>query len=133
MSDKLNIGILTDLSFEKFAPTKQNKKAAQPAPGGRKRRKRRTADEIIADLEAEIQRVRERQKQKELKTSPSTKAAIGALKSIDKALDVAATDGNGVLRHTLAEARRTLGGYLEQQGMTLPKAKLPRGRKPSGM
>jgi len=27
MSDKLNIGILTDLSFEKFAPTKQNKKA----------------------------------------------------------------------------------------------------------
>ena len=45
---------------------KQNKKAAQPAPGGRKRRKRRTADEIIADLEAEIQRVRERQKHRHL-------------------------------------------------------------------
>lgn len=112
---------------------KPRKKATKVAAAPRKRKKRRSAEEIISDLEAEIRRVRERQKQRELKTSPSMKASIAALKAIDKALDAAADDSNGLLRHTLAESRRTLGGFLEKQGMKLPKANLPRGRKPGGM
>jgi hypothetical protein len=112
---------------------KPRKKAAKTAAAPRKRRKRRNAEEIIADLEAEIRRVQDRQKQRELKTSPSMKASISALKAIDKALEAAAEDSNAVLRHTLANSRRVLGAYLEKQGMRLPKANLPRGRKPGGI
>ena len=96
----------------------------------RKRRKRRSPDEIIADLQDEIRRVRARQKARELKESPAHKAALAALKAIDKALDAAAEESETALRHALADGRKSLGEYLEKQGVRLPKANLPKGPRP---
>jgi len=94
------------------------------------RRKRRTPEEMIADLQAEIDRVKARQAARELKQSPSHKAALSALKSIDNALDSAAEEGLTELRHVLADARKGLGGYLEERGLKLRKANLPKGPRP---
>lgn len=96
----------------------------------KKRRKRRSPEEIIADLQEEIKRVRSRQRARELKESPSHKAALAAVKSIDKALKVAADESETPLRHALADARKPLGAYLEKQGVELPKANLPKGPRP---
>lgn len=94
------------------------------------KRRRRSPDQIIADLQDEIRRVRARQKAKELKGSPAHKAAIAAVKSLDKALRAAADEGETALRHALADGRKSLGAYLEGQGMVLPKANLPKGPRP---
>jgi len=106
------------------------KKASKKPGTTRKRRKRRTSEEIIADLQEEIRQVRTRQKARELKSSPGHKAALGAIKAIDKALDAATKEGESVLRHVLADARKTLGIYLEKKGIALPKVNLPKGPKP---
>ena len=96
----------------------------------KQRRKRRTADEIISDLQEEIRRVRDRQKSKELRDSPAHKAAIAALKAVDRALDIAADQNETTLRHVLADGRKPLGEHLEKLGLRLPKANLPKGRRP---
>jgi len=95
-----------------------------------KRRKRRSPEEIISDLQAEIRRVRSRQKVRELKESPAHRAALAAIKALDKALDKAADEGSSALRHALADGRKSLGAYLEEQGLQLPKANLPKGPRP---
>ena len=94
------------------------------------RRKRRSPDEIIADLQDEIRRVRARQKARELKQSPAHKAALAAVRSLDKALEAAALESETALRHALADGRKALGSYLETQGVRLPKANLPKGPRP---
>ena len=106
------------------------KKRAKQEGSGRKRRKRRSSEEIIADLQEEIRRVRARQKARELKSSPAHRAAMATIKGIDKALEVAADENESVLRHALADARRSLGSYLEKKGIDLPKVSLPKGPKP---
>ena len=107
------------------------KKAAAPATATpRKRKKRRTPEQIIQDLQEEIRRVRDRQVAKELKQSPAFKAGITAIKAIDKALDAAAEEGQTALRHALADGRRELGKYLEKNGLRLAKANLPKGPRP---
>jgi hypothetical protein len=108
---------------KKKATKKMNKTA-------KKKRIRRSPDQIIADLQSEITRLREKQKAKELKNSPSLRSSLAALKAIDKALDVAAEEGDSTMRHTLADCRRILAAQLEKAGFTLPKANLPKGRRP---
>ena len=95
-----------------------------------KRRKRRSPDEIIKDLQDEIRRVRDRQRARELKESPAHKAALAVVKTLDKALNIAAEEGETGLRHALADGRKALGVYLEKQGLRLPKANLPKGPRP---
>ncbi len=107
---------------------KKKTKSTQGAP--RKRRHRRNADQIILDLQEEIRRVRARQKAREVKQSPAHKSALQAIKAIDKALDAAAEQGETGLRHALADGRKSLGAYLEKQGLQLPKANLPKGPRP---
>lgn len=109
------------------------KKRAKRDGAAKKRRKRRSPEEIIADLQDEIRRVRARQKARELKSSPAHKSALAAVKQIDKALETAAEENESLLRHALAEARRALGAYLEKKGVDLPKANLPKGPKPKGL
>jgi hypothetical protein len=94
------------------------------------RRKRRSPEELIRDLEAKIREVKNRQQAKELKQSPSVKRTLAIVKSIDKALDEAAEEGNNVIRHALADARKPIEAYLASKGIQLPKARVPRGRKP---
>jgi len=94
------------------------------------RRKRRTEEEIIAELQEKIQAVRKRATVKEAKKSPAFKAAFAALKALDRALDVAATEEETLMRHALAQGRKPLAEFLTSKGLQLPKANLPRGRKP---
>ena len=94
------------------------------------RRARRSPEEMIADLEAKIREVKNRAQAKELKQSPSVKEAMKVVRGVDKALKVAAEEGNNALRHALADARKPLAEFLEGQGLKLPKARVPRGRKP---
>lgn len=94
------------------------------------RRRRRTPEELIQDLENKIRDVKNRQQAKELKGSPAVKRTLTIVKSIDKALDEAAEEGNNVIRHALADARKPLETYLSTKGIQLPKARVPRGRKP---
>lgn len=102
-------------------------KATEDSP---RKRHRRTIEELIADLEAEKTALIERLKAKEVKASPAHKAALGAVKLLDKASTVAAEEGETNLRHALAEARERLAEYLEKKGVRLPKARRPRGPRP---
>jgi hypothetical protein len=60
------------------------------------------------------------------------KKALTILRSLDRALNAANEAGHEV-RHGLAAARKPLGEYLESQGIRLPKASMPRGRKPKAL
>ena len=96
----------------------------------KKRAKRRSSEQIISDLQEEIRKVRSRQRAKELKDSPAHKAAMIAIKAIDKALKIAGESDETNLRHCLADGRKSLAAYLEKQGVSLPKVNLPKGPKP---
>ena len=101
------------------------------APGDMvKKRKRRTIEELILDLEAEKAALLERLKAKELKTSPAHKLALAAVKQIDKSSSLAAEEGETELRHVLTEARDKLAPYLEKRGVRLRKPRRPRGPRP---
>ncbi|MDF1797636.1 MAG: hypothetical protein P1V81_00540 [Planctomycetota bacterium] len=108
------------------------KKSAKKAPAKKtaSRRKRRTPEEIIADLQAQIRDVRTRAVAKEMKQSDAVKKAIAAVRALDKGMDHAKEEGNSRLHHALADSRRVLGEFLTGEGLKLPKARMPRGRKP---
>ena len=95
-----------------------------------RKRKRRTIEELINDLEQEKVQLLERLKTRQLKTSPAHKSALLVLRQIDKALNIAAEEGERELQFALAGARQSLGEHLEKQGVRLPKARLPRGPRP---
>ena len=120
----MNERALTKHSF----PMAKKKKADKAAPV--KRRQRRTPEQIIADLQQQIQEVKARAAAKELKQSPAIKKGLAAVRAVDKALELAEAEGNGKLRHALADARRAMADYLVGEGLRLPKARLPRGRRP---
>ena len=105
------------------------KKQARSAAGG-KRRQRRSPEQMIADLQKQIEEVKARAVARELKQSAAVKHALAAVRAIDKALEAAAEEDNTPLRHVLADARKPLAEYLTAQGVRLPKARLPRGRRP---
>jgi len=111
-----------------MAVKKKKKAARKPAPGNK--RYRRSDEELIADLKDRIKELKDRQGSRELKKSAAYKASHSAVKYIDKALTAAAEEGQSALRHALADARRPIAAHLETQGMKLPKANLPRGRRP---
>lgn len=107
----------------KKAPKKATKKKAA-------RRKRRTPEEIIADLQSQIRDVKARAAAKELKQSDAIKKSLAAVRALDKGMEMAKEEGNSRLHHALADSRRILGDFLTGEGMKLPKARMPRGRKP---
>lgn len=93
-------------------------------------RKRRSPEEIIADLQDQIKKVKQRAAAKEMKSSPAVKKALSAVRAIDKGMELSREEGDSLLTHAFADARRSLGEHLEKQGLKLPKARMPRGRKP---
>ena len=95
-----------------------------------KKRKRRTIEELIADLETEKTALLERLKTQELEASPAHKATLVVVKHLDKSAALAADEGETELRHVLSEARDILAPYLEKKGVRLPKARRPRGPRP---
>ena len=99
-------------------------------PNDSSRRKRRTPEEMIADLQLQIEEVKQRAAAREMTQSASVKMTVGIVRQLDKALDLALEEDQTVLRHALADARKPLASFLSAKGIKLPKARVPRGRKP---
>ena len=89
-----------------------------------KKRNRRSEEQLIADMQAEIERLKKRAQARKAKKSPSLKATTDALRSIDTALRSAE---GGALKKALSEAREPLAAYLQMEGIPMPQR---RGRKP---
>jgi hypothetical protein len=81
------------------------------------KRVRRTDEQMIASLEAEIQRLKHRAAQQKVTKAPAIKYTTNAVKAIDTAL---ATSDDAVLRRALDEARTTLVACLAVQGALIP-------------
>jgi hypothetical protein len=113
-----------------MAKKKQDVQAAEEA---RARRQRRSPEQMIADLQAKIAEIEQRAAAKQVKKSPAAKASLQAVRLLDKAMDLAAGEGETPLRHALNDARKPLAAFLESQGLRLPKARTPRGRRPKSM
>ena len=74
-----------------MATRKKSKKTATNSQS-KSRRRHRTAEQMIADLEAEIERVKQRAVARELKESQAVKKTISVVRGIDKALEFAAEE-----------------------------------------
>ncbi len=70
---------------------------------------RRTADERIADLKAEIERIKARAAQQKVKKDPALRHISAAVRAIDKAMG---ETKDKATRTALAEARATLSACL---------------------
>jgi hypothetical protein len=79
-----------------------------------KKRVRRDAEQLVADLQARIEAIKARAVRKRAKANPAVRHTVAAVRSIDKAMG-AATDN--VLRRALEEARGVLSAYLALQGV----------------
>jgi hypothetical protein len=91
-------------------------------------RTQRTAEQRIADLEAQIEQVKRRAAAKKVKKDPALRYVSGALRSIDKAL---ASSEDKPTREALTEARTGLAAILTLSGAMVPAG---RGRaKPRGV
>ncbi len=94
------------------------------------RRKRRSPEEMIADLQEQIATLKTRAQTRELKQSAAMKASLQAVKAIDKGLDAAKAEENTQLRHVLIDAREPLAAHLSSLGVDLPTRRRPKGRRP---
>ena len=97
------------------------------------RRIRRGPEELIAELQEKIKLIEARAAAKQAKKSPATKLALNTVRILDKASTLAEQEANTELRHVLADARKPLAAYLESQGLSLPKGRTPRGRRPKAL
>ena len=88
-----------------------------------KERKRRTPEQMIRDLEAEIARIKTRAEMKKAKRDPALRHVTAAVRSIDKAID-ATTDA--ATKKALDEARATLSAVLALGGAAVQA----KGRSP---
>jgi hypothetical protein len=80
-------------------------------------RVRRTDEQLIADLEAEIQRLKHRAVERKVTRSPAIRYATNAVKHIDAAM--ADTDDKP-MRQALEEARTSLVACLVVAGVVIP-------------
>jgi len=94
---------------------------------------RRSADQIVADLEAEIARVKARAEAKqaaaEVKGNPDGVAFLAAVKAADKAIRVAGEHKNEAMIRVLEAARAPLAQHLVEMGLRLPDRRASRKRK----
>ncbi len=75
---------------------------------------RRTAEERIAELQAEIERIKAREAEQKVKKDPALRHISGAVRAIDKA---AASTQDKATRQALTEARATLAACLALNGV----------------
>jgi len=97
---------------------------------------RRTPEEQIADLQAEIERVKQRAEAKqvaaEVKGSPDGVAFLATVKAADRAIRVAGDQKNDAMVRVLEAARAPLAEHLVSMGVRLPDRKARRSRKAKG-
>jgi hypothetical protein len=77
------------------------------------KRNRRSTDDLIADLEAELAAVKAQAERKKVKKDPSLRHISSALRSIEAALE---QTEDSVTRGALGEARATLSACLSLNG-----------------
>lgn len=88
-----------------------------------KNRVRRTADQLVADLEARIASIKARAERKKTRGNPAVRHTVAAVRSMDKA---AASTGDAPLRKSLEEARGALAAWLLLNGIAIPAARVRR-------
>ena len=82
------------------------------------KRKKRTEEELIKDLEAEIRRIKERAAKRDAESSADGKAFLTAAKALDKAIaNVTAPE----LLTALEAARAPLSQEMVRQGFRMPE------------
>jgi hypothetical protein len=91
-----------------------------------KNRTRRTPEQMIADLHAEIERIKTKAAEQKVKKDPALRHISGAVKAIDKA---ASATKDAATRTALNEARATLTACLALHGAT---PKTPGARRSQG-
>jgi N-methylhydantoinase B/oxoprolinase/acetone carboxylase alpha subunit len=94
---------------------------------------RRTPEQVVADLEAQIAAVKQRAEAKqvaaEVKGSPDGVAFLAAVKAADKAIRVAGEHKNDAMIRVLEAARAPLAEHLVSMGLRLPDRKAGKKRK----
>ncbi len=91
------------------------------------KRTRRSPEELVAELQAKITKIKTRAEQAKTKRDPSLRHIAGAVRSLDKAMGE--TDDKAT-REALAEARATLTACLALGGVTGGgKTLVPRQRR----
>ena len=90
----------------------------------RKARKRRTTDQIVADLEAKIASVKKRAATKQFKATPEGRAFFAAVKALDKAIALAKE--SGPMRASCEAARAILSDAMIELELEGPRAGRPR-------
>ena len=83
----------------------------------------RTAAERIADLQAEIERIRERDATKQVRASDDGKAFIVAVKATSKALAAAREAGNDSMLQALTTAHAALSEETDRMGLRVSGSK----------
>jgi len=96
-------------SVNPLVPASMAKKKQHPEEASAPSRQRRGIDQRIADLEAKIAAIKEREARKQAKADPSLRFATAAVRSIDKAL---AATKDAEIRKALTDARSTLAALL---------------------
>lgn len=122
----------------KKAPKKATKKRAKRKPAAstkkasatKKRRGRPTDADLIKNLEARIKEVKERIAKKSQRDLTHVKSATKALRAINTAMNASKKAGDNMMRHALADGYRAIAKHYKSNGYKLPKASLPRGRRP---
>jgi len=104
----------------------KKKMAPKRAPKPGKTRYRRSDDEMIADLQRQIEELKQRKK---AKASPASKQASAALRALMKGVELCEGPQDAELKRVLSEAQRTVADYFEAQGLKVPKARKPRARR----
>ena len=89
----------------------------------KKTRTVRTPEQIVADLEAEIARVKARAAATQAKAAPEGKPFMTAVKVVDKAIKAARDAGNNEMLQALESARATLGEQLTRMGVRVPETR----------
>ena len=82
---------------------------------------RRSTEQMIADHEAEIARIRARAAAKELKANPSVQEALRLARALVKGQAVAKDAKDDALQEALSSAHAALEGYLDGRGLNAPK------------
>jgi hypothetical protein len=82
----------------------------------KQKRQRRTIEQMIADLEAQVAAIKEREARKQAKADPALRHVTAALKSVDRAL---AEASDAATRKALSDARSLLSTCLGIEGIVI--------------
>lgn len=104
-----------------MTPTNTKTPTSKTEPTTKPKRKinRRTPDQIVADLEKEIERVKARAAAKQVKQSDEGKAFLAAVKAVDKAIKVAGDAKDQAMVRALESARAELAKHAVVMGVRL--------------